>query len=166
MTPSEKYGDEFFFDKLALRSGAGPNITIYQAAVGIRPAGDEGTTLTVAWQVARELAQWLITEFVAVAEETRFQIIVGWSPSVRKHQGQIFKIWGYKEGMQQIVFSESYCDYVLVSGLRAFRCLDGRRMFFLPFRPSRRSQQAPSFTQTDNASHVMIYDVLVQQIVA
>jgi len=116
MTPPEKYGDEFCYDRLVIRQADGRTIICHQACVCIKPSQDKEATLAFAWQVARDLAHWLITTYDAVPDDERFQIIVAWSKSVRKHQGHIFKIWGFKESMRIIASCESYREYASSTG--------------------------------------------------
>ncbi len=102
MTPSEKYGADFIFDRLSIPQADGSRISAQQACVCIAPKEDEASTLGYAWQIVRELAKWLTETCVGLPEGERFQVIVGWSEAVRRHQGQIFKIWGFRDRMIEI----------------------------------------------------------------
>ena len=116
MTPSKKYGDEFRFSQHMLGTHEGLNITGYRACVCIQPAGDKQATLIFAWQVARQLAEWLAEEFATAPKYDRFQIIVAWSKRVRPHQGHVIKVWGHQAEMRQLAASETYQDYALATG--------------------------------------------------
>lgn len=130
MTPQEKYGDEFSYDRLAIRQADGRTIICHQGCVCIKASEDKEATLTFGWQVVRELAHWLITTYDVVPEDERFQIIVAWSKSVRKLQGHIFKIWGFKEGMRTIASCESYREYASLTGNWHVPMLKGEKDVF------------------------------------
>ena len=116
MNVREKYRDEFLEAPIAtLNHSDERNLLGHQVCVCITPKGDAKATLVFAWEVARELAQWIILEFPASAE-FRFQIIVAWSQHVRPQQGQIFKIWGLRDRMRLIARCSTYDEYVRESG--------------------------------------------------
>lgn len=93
MTPREKYGAEFFYRPFTFRKVDGREFQCHDIVVCITPKQDPATTLEYAWEVLRELALWACDEFKDHPASETYRIIVGWSKSVREHQGQIFKIW-------------------------------------------------------------------------
>jgi hypothetical protein len=116
MTPSEKYGADFIFDRLSIPQSDGSRLSAHQACVCIAPKEDEASTLEYAWQIVRELAKWLTETFVGLPEGERFQVIVGWSQAVRRHQGQIFKIWGFRDRMVEIAATPTCEEFARKSG--------------------------------------------------
>ena len=116
MIPSEKYREKFTFDRLTIPLGDGSRLSARQACVCIVPMEDEATTLGYAWQIVRELAMWLTETFSGLPDGERFQVVVGWCESVRKHQGQIFKIWGFRDSMCEIAATRTYEEFARKSG--------------------------------------------------
>lgn len=93
MTPREKYGSEFLCHPLTLRKADGSSVNFHEIIVCITPRGDVQSTLKYAWEVLRELAVWACEEFADRPKSETYRIVVGWSKSVREHQGHIVKIW-------------------------------------------------------------------------
>ena len=116
ITPSEKYGADFSFDRLSIPQADGKRLSAHQACVCIAPKENEAATLEYAWQIVRELAKWLAETFVDLPEQERFQVIVGWSQAVRRHQGQIFKIWGFRHRMVEIATTATCEEFARKSG--------------------------------------------------
>jgi len=116
MTPSEKYGADFIFDRLSIPQADGSRLSAHQACVCIAPKDDEASTLEYAWQIVRELAGWLTEAFAGLPEGERFQVIVGWSRAVRENQGQIFKIWGFRHRMIEIAATPTCEKFARKSG--------------------------------------------------
>jgi hypothetical protein len=83
-----------------------------QAAATITPRENEPQTLRDAWKLVQELASWLLQEGTSLPESERYEIIVGWSRSVRPQQGQIFKTGGTRGDLQRIVGSPTAESFV------------------------------------------------------
>lgn len=93
MSPSEKYGEEFFCQPFTVRKADGTTNHCYDVGVCIRPQEDEASTLYFGWEVMRELAGWVCGEFKSHPEDESYRIVVAWSRMVRPLQGHIFKVW-------------------------------------------------------------------------
>jgi hypothetical protein len=93
MNAREKYGAEFFCQPFTFRKSDGSEFQCHDICVCITPKQDEASTLDYAWGVLRELAEWACHEFQDHPTTETYRIVVGWSKSVREHQGHILKIW-------------------------------------------------------------------------
>lgn len=93
MTPREKYGDEFLCRPFTVRKADGTTIHAHDVCVCISPKHDAASTLVYAWEVLRELAQWVSLEFANRPPSETYRVVVAWSRSVRELQGHIVKIW-------------------------------------------------------------------------
>jgi hypothetical protein len=117
MTPIEKFGDEFSFDRLVVPFADGRRLVRHQAACACVTAKQtKEDTLNSAWQVVRELALWLTESLKSLPDEESFQIIVAWSSRERPQYGHIFKVCGFKDLLQQILRCESYQQYAQATG--------------------------------------------------
>jgi hypothetical protein len=77
----------------------------------IAPASTKAETLESAWPLVRSIARWVLSRAADQPEIGRFEIIVGWSQSVRKMQGQIFKTGGDQATVRAIAASENWSQY-------------------------------------------------------
>lgn len=73
-----------------------------QAAAVITPLSSKEATLIHAWELIRGLARWTLDHTVELPATERYCVIVGWSQSVRRLQGQIFRACGDRERLQHI----------------------------------------------------------------
>lgn len=101
MTPREKYGDDFICQHFTLKKADGRFIHAHDIVVCIAPKHDAASTLVYAWEVFRELAQWVCTEFASCPSSETYRVIVAWSRSVRERQGHIVKIWCDLAGVRE-----------------------------------------------------------------
>ena len=74
-----------------------------QVATTITPCKTEVETLQCAWNVVRSLAAWVLRNSDTLPINERFELIVGWSRTVRQAQGQIFKTGGLASDLKRIV---------------------------------------------------------------
>jgi hypothetical protein len=81
-----------------------------QAAVVIAPEVTKDATLARAWEIVRAVARWLLGRAAGLPANERYEIIVGWSQSVRKLQGQIFKTGGESSAIQTIADSTQWAQ--------------------------------------------------------
>ena len=65
-----------------------------QVVATIVPLPTKEETLNRAWSLARSLARWILARAHELTADERCIVIVGWSRSVRRLQGQIFKMGG------------------------------------------------------------------------
>ena len=79
-----------------------------QAAVVIVPDATKDATLARAWELVRAIAHWILDRDAEFPASERYEVIVGWSQSVRRLQGQIFKVGGDRASVQTIADSESW----------------------------------------------------------
>jgi len=82
-----------------------------QAAAMITPAPTKAETLEIAWTLVRSVARWVLPQAADHPTVGRFEIIVGWSQSVRKMQGQIFKTGGDQDTVRAIAACENWSQY-------------------------------------------------------
>lgn len=92
-----------------------------QVGACIRPERDPAATLDKAWRTVQALARYLLSEVAILPADERYEIIVGWSRSVRPLQGQIFKLGGDAARLKLICSCQSYLDYEANSGQAALR---------------------------------------------
>jgi hypothetical protein len=76
-----------------------------QAGVVITPELTKEATLRHAWELVRAIARWILVRASELPTSERYEIIVGWSQSVRRLQGQIFKVGGDRATIQTIADS-------------------------------------------------------------
>jgi hypothetical protein len=74
-------------------------------AATITPKESQAETLTFAWALTQQLASWLLAEAQSLPKNERYEVIVGWSASVRPRQGQIFKTGGTRSDIHRVVAS-------------------------------------------------------------
>jgi hypothetical protein len=79
-----------------------------QAAVVIKPAPTKEATLQHAWELVRSIARWILARASELPPTERYEIIIGWSQSVRRLQGQIFKVGGDHATVQTIADSAEW----------------------------------------------------------
>ncbi|GJI92206.1 hypothetical protein [Duganella hordei] len=79
-----------------------------QIGVTVTPGGSETETLKAAWGLVRDVSAWLLNNSALLPENERYEIIVGWSCSVRPQRGQIFKTGGSAEELLKIVDAPTY----------------------------------------------------------
>jgi hypothetical protein len=79
-----------------------------QAAVVIMPEANKDATLARAWESVRAIARWILARDAEIPASERYEVIVGWRQSVRRLQGQIFKVGGDRNTVQIIADSESW----------------------------------------------------------
>jgi hypothetical protein len=79
-----------------------------QAGVVILPDATKDATLARAWELVRAIARWILVRSSDLPASERYEVIVGWSQSVRRLQGQIFKVGGDRATVQTIADSESW----------------------------------------------------------
>ena len=108
-TLQSEFGNEAILNRLWL-AHLGCHGT--QVAATIVPGNTEAGTLQNAWDVVRRLAEWTIRNGVNLPADERFELIVGWSRSVRPMQGQIFKTGGVRCDLQCIASSPTYDEFV------------------------------------------------------
>jgi hypothetical protein len=82
-----------------------------QPCVVIRPTTTKDETLIIAWNLMREQARWILTHSSNLPVSERYMIIVGWSQSVRRLQGQIFKAGGAIGEVQAIAASVDWNEF-------------------------------------------------------
>jgi hypothetical protein len=73
-----------------------------QTAAVITPLPTKEETLKHAWSLARKMARWIFDRAGDLPATERYIVIVGWSQSVRRLQGQIFKVGGDREAIRVI----------------------------------------------------------------
>jgi hypothetical protein len=73
-----------------------------QAAAVILPSQTKDETLKHAWSLIRRMARWIVDRAGDHPATERYVIIVGWSQSVRRLQGQIFKKGGDREVIRAV----------------------------------------------------------------
>lgn len=110
----ELFKQEFGAESIVIRSAI-PRQSFCgtQAAVVIIPRSTKEATLTYAWGLVRAIARWILSHASELPANERIIIIVGWSQSVRKLQGQIFKVGGDFATIQTIANTASWseCQY-------------------------------------------------------
>jgi hypothetical protein len=79
-----------------------------QAAAVIKPLDTKDSTLTFAWGQVRKMAEWILQHSAVLPSSERYMVIVGWSQSVRKQQGQIFKVGGERSALAAIAASTDW----------------------------------------------------------
>jgi hypothetical protein len=79
-----------------------------QAAAVIRPSSSKEETLKLAWSLVRAMAFWILNRSSDMPTSERYIVIVGWSQSVRKLQGQIFKTGGNREKLRIVADSQDW----------------------------------------------------------
>lgn len=113
MSPAKKYGIEFVYDEIPLQVPgltAGQAVCL-QAGVCIKPRRGKEETLILAWKTVRELAKWLLDQSDDLSGHVRYQIVIGWSKTIRRQQGQIFKIFGDADRLRLILNCENYRQF-------------------------------------------------------
>jgi hypothetical protein len=79
-----------------------------QAATVIKPLDSKDSTLEFAWEQVRKIADWILQRSVGLPSSERYMVIVGWSQTVRKQQGQIFKVGGELSALTAIAASANW----------------------------------------------------------
>jgi hypothetical protein len=110
-----EFGSEGILRRLEIRRRGCHAI---QAATVIMPNATKDATLMRAWRLVRSIAHWIIACGTELPVNERYEIIIGWSKSVRKLQGQIFKVSGDRAAVQAIADSESWIQCGCVPLLR------------------------------------------------
>ena len=82
-----------------------------QAAAVIAPSQTKEATLTHAWELIRRLALWMLRHTVELPSTEKYCVIVGWSQSVRRLQGQIFRACGDRARLQCIADSTDWHQF-------------------------------------------------------
>jgi len=82
-----------------------------QTAVVIAPLETRDATLTHSWKLIRNQADWLLRHTRDLPPTERYCVIVGWSRTVRKLQGQIFRACGDQARMQSIADSTGWRQF-------------------------------------------------------
>jgi len=79
-----------------------------QAGVVITPKDTKDATLAHAWELVRSIARWILVRASELPPSERYEIIVGWSQTVRRLQGQVFKVGGDHAAVQTIADSAEW----------------------------------------------------------
>lgn len=113
MFPSEHdieiFKAEFGPESILLRSPIpGQGIHGTQAAAVITPEATKDATLRRAWDSVRAISRWILARGSELPVSERYGLIVGWSQSVRRFQGQIFKVIGDRTTVQTVADSDSW----------------------------------------------------------
>jgi hypothetical protein len=111
MTPSEKYGSEFWCFPFTATKADGRKFNCHDVGASIVPKQDKDSTLEFAWNVFRELAGWVCEEFATAPGDEEFRIIIAWSRLVRPGQGHIFKVWANLENIRLAGECQTYQEY-------------------------------------------------------
>lgn len=104
-----KFGNESELTRLWL-----PHLECYgtQISATVTPDASEERTLQNSWDLVKDLAAWLLDKGTLRPDTERYEIIVGWSSSIRSRQGQIFKTGGSAVELLKIVAAPDY-EYVI-----------------------------------------------------
>ena len=74
----------------------------------ITPKDTKDATLAHAWELVRSIARWILVRASELPPSERYEIIVGWSQTVRRLQGQVFKVGGDHAAVQTIADSAEW----------------------------------------------------------
>ena len=115
ISSSKGFGEDFHYQVHSTTKKDGDTLEWHDVCACIRPELTEEDSLCAAWNLVREIAEWLSVEAPSSKIEN-FRIIVGWSKAVRELQGQIFKIWQPNSHLDLILDCVSHEDYAKRSG--------------------------------------------------
>jgi len=73
----------------------------------VEPQESEEVTADFMRHCARKLAAWVLANRKKFGKKDRFQVVVGWSKSVREHGTQIIKTGGTYDELQKIASGET-----------------------------------------------------------
>jgi hypothetical protein len=79
-----------------------------RACVVVTPVVTKDATLRCCWELVRAIARWILARSSELPASERYEVIVGWNQSVRRLQGQIFKVGGDRAAIQTIADSAEW----------------------------------------------------------